>query len=232
MNYEHHYKTLIQKAKARKLIGYKERHHIIPKSMGGNDQEDNLVDLTAREHFIAHLLLVKIYNYNYKLVKAAAMMCVGQRERKITNRLYGKMRDYYKEAMSISQTGNKNSQFGTKWIYNNELKISKKIPKSDIIPKGWYLGRVINFDKLLVKKIKKESIKHTKTIVKEHKKENTKKLAEELYELYINGEYNSIREFCRLKKYSKSHVSLTKLWKKYIPKYEETARQGKKYIPE
>lgn len=37
---------------------YHERHHILPKCMGGGNEEDNLIDLFAREHFIAHKLLV------------------------------------------------------------------------------------------------------------------------------------------------------------------------------
>lgn len=39
---------------------YFETHHIVPKSLGGTDDKNNLVNLTAREHYIAHLLLVKI----------------------------------------------------------------------------------------------------------------------------------------------------------------------------
>lgn len=39
---------------------YCEKHHIIPRSMGGSDKNENLVNLTAREHFIAHRLLVKM----------------------------------------------------------------------------------------------------------------------------------------------------------------------------
>jgi hypothetical protein len=39
---------------------YLEKHHIIPKSLGGSDTEENLVFLTAREHYIAHILLVKM----------------------------------------------------------------------------------------------------------------------------------------------------------------------------
>jgi hypothetical protein len=41
---------------------YVEKHHIIPRSLGGNNNKDNLVYLTAREHFIAHLLLSKMYS--------------------------------------------------------------------------------------------------------------------------------------------------------------------------
>lgn len=36
---------------------YKERHHIIPKCMGGTNDEENLIDLYAREHFVAHQLI-------------------------------------------------------------------------------------------------------------------------------------------------------------------------------
>lgn len=39
---------------------YTERHHIIPKCLGGTDDESNLVDLSAKQHFIAHLLLTKM----------------------------------------------------------------------------------------------------------------------------------------------------------------------------
>jgi len=62
MNYQKVYDDLIAKCQARQSIdGYKERHHIIPKSLGGSNDSSNLVDLTAREHFIAHFLLAKIY---------------------------------------------------------------------------------------------------------------------------------------------------------------------------
>ncbi|MGL4353054.1 MAG: HNH endonuclease signature motif containing protein [Aeromonas popoffii] len=40
---------------------YTERHHILPSCMGGGDGPENLIRLSAREHFIAHRLLAKIY---------------------------------------------------------------------------------------------------------------------------------------------------------------------------
>ena len=39
---------------------YTENHHIIPKSLGGNNSKFNLVRLTAKEHYICHLLLIKM----------------------------------------------------------------------------------------------------------------------------------------------------------------------------
>lgn len=53
---------------------YHERHHIIPKCMGGGNEEDNLIDLYAREHFIAHRLLALENPDNEKLVYAWSCM--------------------------------------------------------------------------------------------------------------------------------------------------------------
>ncbi|XAO17074.1 homing endonuclease [Escherichia phage FL23] len=60
MNYEKIYNSLIDRARNRALTGYKERHHIIPKCLGGSNDASNLVDLTPEEHYVAHQLLVKI----------------------------------------------------------------------------------------------------------------------------------------------------------------------------
>ncbi len=62
MNYQKVYNSLIEKACKREHINeYSEIHHIQPKSLGGSNDQANLVRLTAREHFIAHFLLAKIY---------------------------------------------------------------------------------------------------------------------------------------------------------------------------
>jgi hypothetical protein len=76
MNYQRIHDQIIERAKTRQLEGYKERHHIIPRCMNGTDDEDNLVDLTAREHFIIHKLLCEIYPDNDKLFFAYRMMAV------------------------------------------------------------------------------------------------------------------------------------------------------------
>jgi hypothetical protein len=54
------YYNIVERAKARDLTGYVENHHIIPKSLGGSNNNDNLVRLTAREHFVCHWLLTKM----------------------------------------------------------------------------------------------------------------------------------------------------------------------------
>jgi hypothetical protein len=62
VNYQRIYGEIIERARCRtKPACYCERHHVIPKSMGGNDAAANLVWLTAREHYIAHWLLFKAH---------------------------------------------------------------------------------------------------------------------------------------------------------------------------
>ena len=74
MDYKRIYNQLIERAKTRTLEGYKEKHHIIPKCLGGNNSKENLVELTAREHFLCHLLLIEIYPRNIELIYAVSMM--------------------------------------------------------------------------------------------------------------------------------------------------------------
>lgn len=82
MKYEQHYARLIERARVRELRGYRERHHILPRCMGGNDSPDNLVFLTAEEHYVAHQLLVKINPHVPGLAWAAVKMaqqCTGNK---------------------------------------------------------------------------------------------------------------------------------------------------------
>lgn len=58
--YQRWYDELMDRAGRRTIPScYTERHHIVPKSLGGPDDLPNLVTLTYREHFIAHWLLTK-----------------------------------------------------------------------------------------------------------------------------------------------------------------------------
>lgn len=100
--YARHYNLLIEKAKNRTLPKkiYTERHHIIPRSLGGTDDKDNLVRLTAREHYIAHLLLWKMKlpgEANMKMVHAFNQMCIMKPTKdhpgyKVSSRLFEKVK--------------------------------------------------------------------------------------------------------------------------------------------
>lgn len=54
------YYNIVNRGKERNISIYTEKHHIIPKSLGGSNESSNLVKLTPREHYICHLLLVKM----------------------------------------------------------------------------------------------------------------------------------------------------------------------------
>lgn len=85
MNWKEHYDKLCKKIFSGNT--YKEVHHIVPRCLGGGNEKSNLVALSPREHFIAHLLLVKIYPNELKLKNALWMMSHRQGI-KITSRRY------------------------------------------------------------------------------------------------------------------------------------------------
>lgn len=58
--YRQWYYSIIQHRLSNPATGYTERHHILPKSLGGSNDRSNLVALTAREHYLCHLLLVRM----------------------------------------------------------------------------------------------------------------------------------------------------------------------------
>lgn len=115
MNYFRTYMMLVDSRRCRNATSEKTYiHHIVPKSEGGSDDKSNLVSLTAREHYIAHLLLAKIYN-DQKMWCAVQMM--GKKFR-YNSRLFAQL-------MNNIIPWNK----GKKDIYSQETKdrISKKL---------------------------------------------------------------------------------------------------------
>jgi len=102
MNYENIYNKIIEKSKNRILEGYVEKHHILPKCIGGDNSNGNIAILTAKEHFICHKLLCEIYKNNNKLKYAYWLMCIVSnkhqiRDYKISSKEYKRL----KEEMSI-----------------------------------------------------------------------------------------------------------------------------------
>lgn len=102
MDYKKIYDNIIQKAKNRQLESYKEKHHIIPKCLGGNDNKDNLVELTAKEHFLCHMLLCRIYPDNIKLLYALFLMSIGRNKKphskyKLSSRTYERIKQEWHE---------------------------------------------------------------------------------------------------------------------------------------
>ena len=104
MNYERIYNQIIERGKQRLLEGYGENHHIVPKCMGGADTQDNIVRLTAREHFICHLLLVEIHPDSIGLEYASWFM-VNTRRVKVSSRLYERLREAHSKRVTQKNKG-------------------------------------------------------------------------------------------------------------------------------
>ncbi len=138
MNYLKIYNQIIERAKGRELKGYFEKHHIIPKCVGGKDNECNLVKLTAREHFICHMLLVEIYPDD-KLKIALYLMAMGRIKNnyKPSNRTYERLRKEHSKRMKgvkqSTQTLEKRKQsligkdLSKNYTSEVRLKMSKKM---------------------------------------------------------------------------------------------------------
>lgn len=103
------YFAIIERRIALPFDGYVEKHHIIPKSMGGSNNRINLVRLPLREHFLCHRLLVKmtVGQDRHKMICAlkAMMLNNGSRDLSFTSRTYDALRSAHKEAMRAVMMG-------------------------------------------------------------------------------------------------------------------------------
>lgn len=126
--YEKWYKSITDFAKHRITEDYTEKHHILPKSLGGSDSVTNLVYLTAREHFICHWLLTKIYpegEEHWKMINAFRMMRAENPKQKryttkITARVYSNLKEEYSALQSKRYKGTGNGFYGKK--HSEEVK--------------------------------------------------------------------------------------------------------------
>jgi NUMOD3 motif len=107
MNYTLHYTKLIERAKSEdrrryttkntKYVYY-EKHHIIPKCMGGSNAEENLILLTPEEHYLAHLLLIKMHKDHAGLTFAAIKLTRSTKNgKRMNNKLYSWLRKQHAE---------------------------------------------------------------------------------------------------------------------------------------
>lgn len=102
----------VQQVNRSKKDGDFDCHHILPRSMGGTNVKTNLVYLTHREHFMAHVLLVKCVEkpFIYKMVSAL----VRFKHKAVSSRSYA----LYKETISKYSKGEYNSAYGKIWCHN------------------------------------------------------------------------------------------------------------------
>ena len=118
--YEKWYASITKRGQFRQIDSYTEKHHILPESLGGLDTYENLTILTAREHFICHWLLTKIYkdgDAHWKMLNAIRIMRAENKNQqryftKITSRVYGNLKEEYSRLQSERMRGENNPMFG------------------------------------------------------------------------------------------------------------------------
>jgi len=145
---QHYYNRYVKfieviNTKQDRILNYSENHHIIPRSMGGSDLSNNLIKLTAREHFIAHWLLWKAYPSNFKLAFAFWAMC----------NLPSNGRDYFEKL---------NNHFKNSKIYE-QLKTEVSVKSSEL-----HTNRVYVFDPIGDRMICLTKTQYKKSTLKFH----------------------------------------------------------------
>jgi hypothetical protein len=127
MNYELAYNNIINNAikdNRKKGCGvYYEKHHILPKCLGGDDIKTNLVLLTAKEHYICHKLLCEIYPENNKLAFALWNMCRPnnryQKRYIVSARAYKEAREHLSNTYKKRTAWNKGLKLSDKQLVNH-----------------------------------------------------------------------------------------------------------------
>jgi hypothetical protein len=104
------YFSIIANAKTHTRV-ISETHHIIPKSIGGDNSADNLVNLSPREHLICHLLLTKMTEHTDKIKMYNAAWIMSNRFT-INSKLYDTIRRENAVNRSAAMTGPNNYFFG------------------------------------------------------------------------------------------------------------------------
>ena len=154
--YNRLYYNIINQAKTRQNTGYVEIHHIIPKSIGGTNDKENLVELTAKEHFICHRLLPK--------------MTTGDNKRKMTFAAWAltSMRNPHLEKIKISSRT-------YSYIKQERSSALKGVPLPEEVREKMRIARA----KQVITEETKEKIKKTNT-GKKQSEETKRKRAESL----------------------------------------------------
>jgi hypothetical protein len=129
--YTKYYYSIISNAQIRTGLELFETHHIIPKSLGGNNKKTNLVKLTPREHFICHLLLTKMLTGvdKAKMVNAALRLSNDGKGRGVNSRIYEMIKQDRIAFLKESMIGPGNHFYGRKHSEETKKKMSESRKK-------------------------------------------------------------------------------------------------------
>lgn len=260
MDYRKIYVSIVLRAKAeyhdrrqQKRNGhYFEEHHILPRSLGGLDVIANKALLTAREHFICHWLLTKIYpvgtqEHNKMVCAFWNMRATGEfHERYIFSRAYEHLRTSYARIIgkmtSSLQSGCNNSNYGNKWYTNystGESKLFAQQPDDHHWVPGRYVyngqtqsilylyngNGVCRPPKFLANPKRKQPMIH-----QHEKAEQSIRRARELWDEYHSSDCASLSDFSRRKNRSRSRMRV--IFNKFIPIFSSCSVSKHSFKPD
>jgi hypothetical protein len=186
--YAYWYIELCKRAQCRVTddSAYYEKHHIVPKNLKGSNSRKNLVRLTGREHFIAHLLLTKMFDSTNLIIKMKAGLgaFVGQNRngaRKLNSR-----------QISLARCAKSESQKGKKFTEEHKFKIRQSLLGLKRTPEQ----NKRNSDSHKGNQLSRESLDKGVRV----KRENQERIKNENPELYAR------QRFLRISSTSKGHV--------------------------
>lgn len=197
MNYLKIYKDICNRGQSERMLSYSEIHHIIPKCLGGNNDKNNLTTLSAKEHYIAHLLLTKIHPNSSNIQHAFGMMEASRKDqfRQYTSNQYDKMRKAHSDAMKINNPMHM-KETRDKMSKTRKLKFSK--------------GELPNpMDSAEARKKVSDSMRKNNPMTRFPEKNHTVKRTVVYYE---DG---SIKEFAMKKQFMNTLDGLTHMQKRY-----------------
>lgn len=245
MNYEKLYYKIINKALRKELSGqrwkgdgnYYEKHHIKPRSLKGTDCNNNLVLLTAKEHYLCHWLLVKRYKIDTlerkKMLKAWFMMAgIGDTGRPtISMRIYDKYKMELGRYMSEHNKIN-NNMIGKHWYTCLRTGISKPFNEDPgeywVLGKNWFniTGKTlwdISSRKPLV--WRRGHLNKSNEMTYNERREKGKLRAQKYWDKFHSGTYSNMTEYCNIEQIE-IHAAV-QLLKRHIPLYKSIISRKK-----
>lgn len=227
--YQKIYNQIIEKRFNNPLTsGYYEIHHIIPKCLGGTNDRNNLIAVSAREHYICHALLLRIYKgtkFYYKLLRAFICMSRDNYGHRYTSKLY----EYAKQKFSIfrkRELKHFNPSTGWYWITNKETGEHIRITQDELsnydktkFIRGRKSSEYFNRIKLWKESLLEKEINKQKEFLEK------KKLYTKWYEICNQYGYEYLMN---LVNYQYSKVNLIHYFRKYVDDFKP--QNGKKRI--
>lgn len=179
LHYLNRYNRFINFYKNNIFEGYNEKHHIIPKCMGGKDAQENLILLPARAHFICHYMLHKAYPDNTKLALAFSMMIVNNSHQNRSSKLYERAKlarslalknkprpEWVKEKLRKPKSNTENYKKPKSENHKKNIGIALKGRKCDWLHKTIESGSYKQYQKQRSEKRKEKELFHRNNFTK------------------------------------------------------------------